>query len=264
MMLPRLTIITPSLNQAPYLERTIRSVLDQEYPDLEYIVVDGGSSDGSVDVLRQYESRLAYWVSEPDRGQSHAINKGLSRATGDVVAYINSDDYYLPGAFETALPLFENPAVSWAAGTCRFLYPDGTVEAIWRARLPGGPRGAWIRLSWGVPQSASFWRRRLFEDFGPLREDLHYVFDTEFELRIAVAGCLPTIVDRELAVRWLHDDAKSADWSRFDTEYARVARELLATLPWHERALSWPFFAVHAACRKLGLVRDRSRMQPDR
>jgi glycosyltransferase involved in cell wall biosynthesis len=254
--LPRLSVITPSLNQAAYLERTIRSVLDQDYPDLEYIVIDGGSTDGSVDVLRQYESRLAYWVSEPDNGQSHAINNGLAVASGEVVAYINSDDYYLPEAFEVALPRFSDPAVSWVCGECRYLHSDGTLETIWRPKLPGGPRGAWVRMSWGVPQAASFWRRRLFDQFGLFREDLHYIFDTEFELRLALGGCLPTIIDRELAVRWLHEEAKSADLSHFRREYALVSRQLLDSLPRRDRALSWLFVtalvAASVVLRRLG------------
>jgi glycosyltransferase involved in cell wall biosynthesis len=261
MTLPRLTVITPSLNQAPFLERTLQSVLSQDYPALEYIVIDGGSTDGSLDVLRRYESRLAYWVSEPDSGQSHAINKGVARASGDVIAYINSDDYYLADVFRKVLPLFSDPAVSWTVGACRFLRADGSVETIWSPELPRGPRGAWIRAAWGVPQASSFWRRSVFDEFGPLREDLHYVFDTEFGLRLAVGSCLPTIVDRELAVRWLHEDAKSADWSRFDTELRQVAHELLEGLPVHERLSSWFYAgAVHA----LSVVRPSPESGPGR
>src|SRR4051812_45214192 len=102
MAYPRISIVTPSCNQAAYLEETIRSVLLQGYPNLEYFVIDGGSTDGSIDIIRKYEAWITGWVSEADRGQSHAINKGFQRCTGDLITFQNSDDYYLPGAFEDA------------------------------------------------------------------------------------------------------------------------------------------------------------------
>jgi glycosyltransferase involved in cell wall biosynthesis len=234
MTLPRLTVITPSLNQGPFIERTIRSVLDQEYPDLEYLVVDGGSTDGTLDVLRRYEGRIA-WSSGSDRGQTHALNKGLSAATGDVVAYVNSDDYFLPDAFATALPLFEDRQISWVAGTCRFLHDDGTVEAVWKPALPTGGRVDWILAPWSVPQPSSFWRRDVFEQVGAFREDLHYAFDTEFMLRLVLAGLLPRLVDEELAVRYLHGAAKSADRAPFEREALEIRRELIRGLGPRER-----------------------------
>ena len=236
MSLPRLTVITPSLNQAQYLERTLRSVLDQEYPDLEYIVMDGGSKDGSVEILHRYDDRLDFWISEPDEGQSWAINRAIERSTGDVIAYINSDDYYLPGAFEAALPLFEDPAVRWVAGACEYREEDGTLETLWLPRHPAGPRLRWISGPWYVPQASSFWRRDVFEEFGLLRDDLRFIFDTEFCVRLALGRLLPVTFDRPLAVRYLHGEAKSTDVSRFEAEWAYVARDLRRQLTARERA----------------------------
>jgi len=260
MTLPRLTVITPSLNQVKYLERALCSVLDQDYPDLEYIVMDGGSTDGSVDILRRYRDRLAYWVSEPDEGQSWAINRAIERSTGEVIAYINSDDYYLPGAFAAALPLFERPTVRWVAGATEYREVDGTLETHWNPRTPPGLRGRWVREPWYVPQASSFWRRDVFDEFGLLREDLDFVFDTEFGLRVALGGVQPVTFDRSLAVRYLHGEAKSAERSRFDREYeTKVARQLRAQLAWWERLFDAPFRAQYRIRGRLRLLGLRER-----
>src|SRR5262249_46923914 len=123
---PRITIITPSFNQAQFFEQTIASVLDQNYPNLEYIIIDGGSQDHSVEIIRKYDHRLAYWVSEKDRGQTHAINKGLERATGDIIAYLNSDDFYLAGTLHRVAEYFQqHPDVDLLHGRCRTVNVNG-------------------------------------------------------------------------------------------------------------------------------------------
>ena len=125
-MPPKLSIITPSLNQGSSSREAIRSVLDQGYENLEYLIVDGGSTDSTVETIRRHEDRIAWWVSEPDAGQTDALNKGLARATGDVIAYINSDDYYLPGAFETALGVLQRAAPpGWPAQRASWMRTTG-------------------------------------------------------------------------------------------------------------------------------------------
>ncbi len=223
-MLPRISIITPSLNQGRFLERTILSVLEQDYPNLEYIVVDGGSADESVEILHRYDSAITRWVSEPDDGQAHAINKGIAWSTGEIVAYINSDDYYLPGAFDAVAHALST-ADLWCVGTCRYEHPDGSLEVLFEPQPPP-PRRTMIRETWYVPQASSFWRRQVFDRVGNLRTDLNYVFDLEFGLRCALSGITPHRVDRELAVRFLHDDTKSATPVRFADEYRLIQPEL--------------------------------------
>jgi len=267
MTLPRLTVITPSLNQASYLERTLCSVLDQRYPDLEYLVMDGGSTDGSVDLLRRYDDRLAYWVSEPDEGQSWAINRAIERSTGEVIAYINSDDYYLPGAFEAALRLFADPSVRWVVGGCEIRDADEGSTTLIIPTLPVGRRASWIRSTWYAPQASSFWRRDVFDEFGLLRDDLNFVFDTEFGLRLALGGVQPVTIEQPLAVRYLHDEAKSAERTRFDREFKRkAAKGLRRQLSLPERAadlgirsLDTVLHAQYVARRRLGLLHLRRR-----
>jgi len=234
---PKLTIITPSYNQAAFIERTIRSVLDQGYEHLEYIVVDGGSTDGSVDIIRRYEDSLAWWVSEPDDGQTHALNKGLARAGGDVIAYINSDDYYLPGAFETAIAALDGNSALWAVGAARYVDAEGNLTEVWRPELPSTQRYWWILGPWGVPQAATFWRKEVFDRFGTFREDMHYVFDTEYGLRLAFADELPQLIDEELAVRVVHPAAKSWELDDFRREQKRFVGLHGSELRPRERAM---------------------------
>lgn len=235
----RITVITPSYNQAAFIERTLRSVLDQGYDDLEYLVVDGASTDESPEIIARYADRLAWWVSEPDAGQTDALNKALRRATGDVVGYVNSDDYLLPGALAEAAAVLERTGASWMSGACRFVDGDtGEVDHVWTPELPHGRRFSWMQQPWSVPQPSTFWRRELFERHGLFREDLHYVFDTEFMLRLAYADELPALTDRELAVRYLHGEAKSADLEPFKREARRFTSMFSPQLRPHERVMA--------------------------
>jgi glycosyltransferase involved in cell wall biosynthesis len=248
---PKLTVVTPSFNQGSFIERTIRSVFDQGYPNLEYVIVDGGSTDGTIDVIRRYEDRLAWWVSEPDHGQTDAINKGIERTTGEIVAYINSDDYYLPGAFERIAEALEWTERGWVAGAGLDLdqndRPAGTPgtdeRGVIRPTHPSRwewswPRGRqwWLLAPWHVPQPSVFWRRDLFERFGLFRADMHYAFDAEFMIRLALADELPELLPGDpLAVRVQHQAAKSSEPSRWKPEIDQIIRIYTPALTPKER-----------------------------
>jgi glycosyltransferase involved in cell wall biosynthesis len=182
-MRPLVSIVTPSFNQARYLEQALRSVLDQGYPNLEYIVIDGGSSDGSLPLLQRYAGRLARFVSEPDRGQAEAINKGLALARGDIVAWLNSDDAYLPGAIEHAVATLESdPSLGmvYADG----LMVDSELRLLDRHRYP--QLDVLDLLSFEVLlQPTVFLRRPVLEQAGPLNPDYQLILDHELWVRIA-------------------------------------------------------------------------------
>jgi glycosyltransferase involved in cell wall biosynthesis len=225
---PKLSIITPSLNQGHFIERTIRSVLDQGYENLEYMIVDGGSSDETLSIIRRYEDRLAWWVSEPDGGPTDALNKGLARATGDIVAYINSDDYYLPGAFDTAIGKLQASGGSWVAGAARFVDEHDRLTEVWRPTPPWMAESTikgrhwWALMPWSVPQPSAFWRRELHQEVGPFRPDLHWVYDTEFFIRLVYSGHYPELTDIELSVRVVHPAAKAVNSAALQEETAKL------------------------------------------
>jgi hypothetical protein len=197
------SVVTPTLNQAQYLEATVRSVRAQGYPDIEHIVVDGGSTDGTLELLRRStDDGPLRWISEPDTGMYDAINKGLALATGEVLAYLNSDDAYLPWAVEVALRVFERrPEVELVFGDGVKVYE---AEGIQRLRLfpPFDP----ISLAnyESIMQPAVFWRRSLFERIGGFDRGMRYVADLDYWLRASRAGAGIAHVDEVIAIERIH------------------------------------------------------------
>lgn len=163
---PKISVITPSFNQGQYLEETILSVLNQNYPDLEYIIIDGGSTDNSVEIIKKYEDRLAYWVSEPDKGMYHAIQKGFDRSTGEIMAWINSDDVYFGRSFKTIAQIFSDYLdVKWITGQVSMIDEEGNSIGADRMRL-------WSAIGFAqgdckyIMQEATFWRRSIWVNAG--------------------------------------------------------------------------------------------------
>ena len=218
------SLITPSYNQASYLEQTMRSVLGQDYPDIEYIVIDGASTDGSVEIIRRYADRLAYWVSEKDRGQAEAINKGFARAHGEIVAWLNSDDTYLPGAVTAAVKAFdEHPeavlvyadmlAVDEHGQTTNTLkYQQLTLEDLLCFQIIGQP--------------AVFMRRSALEKAGGLDLTFHFLLDHLLWIRIAQQGRIVHINQTWAAARY-HAEAKNRAKA---AEFGREAFRILETV----------------------------------
>ncbi|HOV07282.1 MAG TPA: glycosyltransferase family 2 protein [Anaerolineaceae bacterium] len=206
--LPLVSIVTPSFNQAKFLEETIRSVLDQDYPRIEYILIDGGSTDGSVEIIRKYAHRLAYWVSEKDRGQTDALNKGFAAANGSILAWINSDDTYQPGAIRSAVDyLISHPRVGLVYGDLNFINERGEIVG----KFPAAQTDL-ARLRRGyvhIPQPAAFFRTDLWKKVGPLDPSFYFAMDYDLWVRLAGLSDLQYLPGQVWANFRLHSSGKT-------------------------------------------------------
>ena len=241
------SIITPSYNQAAYLEQTITSVLGQDHADMEYIVIDGGSTDGSVEIIKKYSDRLAYWVSEKDKGQAEAINKGFAKATGEIIAWLNSDDFYLEGTVKAAVQIFEqNPDVVLVYGNMLSVdehgkpfnalnYKQLTLEDLLCFQIIGQP--------------AVFMRRSALQKAGGLDLAFHFMLDHHLWIRIAQLGRILHVPQTWSAARY-HAEAKNF------AKAAEFGRDAFRILAWAEKDAS--------LAQKLTSVSRRARASANR
>ena len=229
--IPKISIITPSLNQGAFIEETILSVLTQQYENLEYIIVDGLSKDQTLTILEKYSEKIK-WISEKDTGQTNAINKGLRMATGDIIGYINSDDILLPNAITTVAKTFtENPDAMWATGKSLIINEQGdsirkliTVYKNMHLRMHNFQS---LLVADYISQPATFWRHEVIEQIGYLDEKLHYVMDYEYWLR-TYQKFKPIFINADLAGFRVHHSSKTTEGShtqRYLDEEKKIIRQ---------------------------------------
>jgi glycosyltransferase involved in cell wall biosynthesis len=258
MTLPRISIVTPSHNQAAFIEETMHSVRDQRYPSMEHIIIDGASTDRSVSILQEYSQTLGWqhlkWISEPDRGQSDAVNKGFRMATGDIIGWLNSDDLYATGSFARVTRAFdENPLVDFIYGdyliideTGKTLISKREIDFDWEIMLCG--------LNY-IAQPNVFFRSKVFKKLGYLNDSLHFAMDYEFWLRAATRGLLFQHIPSALAAcRW-HLGAKTVSRNPHIEEELLSVREMY----WNKKRFDNRF--VQSSYRKCWNVRARASRQ---
>jgi len=224
---PKISIVTASFNQACFIEETIKSILTQDYPNFEYIVMDGGSTDGTLEILKKYDKKI-FWRSEKDKGQGDAVNKGLKMATGEILAYLNSDDTYEPGALRVVANFFlNNPQKMWVFGKCRIIDADG--EEI--RKIITLYKNFWLKrynyktllvLNY-ISQPAVFWRREAYEEIGEFNIEEFWELDYDYWLRLG-KRYKPGFIDKYLANFRVHKKAKTSIGVKHFLEEVEVAK----------------------------------------
>lgn len=236
-MLPKISIITPSFNQGTFIEQTILSVLNQGYENIEYIIIDGGSSDNTLDIIKKYESKISYWVSEPDSGQADAINKGLQAATGDLFNWLNSDDYLEPGALAALAAEYQlHPDKKVFCGYTHCFHEDtGATSHIYRMGVRKTVAETILQVEMNQP--GTFYKMEVVRELGFLNKFLNYVFDGEFWFRFLCRYGLDAVgfTDKLMAHFRLHQLSKTVHEGYFEfyKEYLNIHLFLLkeANLP---------------------------------
>jgi glycosyltransferase involved in cell wall biosynthesis len=259
-MLPLVSIITPSYNQGHFLPETIQSVLSQDYPNLEYIIVDGGSTDQSVDVIRQYADRLAWWVSEHDHGHADALNKGFAHAKGDILAWLNSDDTYQPGAIRQAVEyLTSHPDIAMVYGDANLIDAQGKYMGRFPARQTDYARmlNGYVH----IPQATTFFWSRLWKQVGPLDLSLKYSFD--YDLWVRLAKIAPLAYTPQVWANFrLHEAGKTVYLDdRCYPDMIRVARRegrssfSWLSIRWYLRRLTYAWLPIRIRVKLRQLIK---------
>lgn len=248
---PRITIVTPSYNQGSFIEETLRSVLLQGYPNLEYFVMDGGSTDGSVEIIRKYEKWLTHWTSEKDRGQSHAINKGFERATGEIIGWLNSDDLLERGALEAVGRAFaENKNLDILFGSCRY-FQEGENQSLVKEVSPDPFRD--ICISNPIHQPSTFWTRRLMSKAGTVCEDLQYAMDWELWNRFALVKPNSGVIPDCLSAFRFHPAHKTGGGKKLARALFTILRRYgpgKGTFAWPAYHLLYPATRYYVQCHR--------------
>lgn len=215
--LPRISVITPSFNQGQFIEQTILSVLSQGYPNLEYIIMDGGSADNSVEVIKKYENKISHWQSKKDKGQAAAINEGFSKATGDILCWLNSDDAWMPGILQKVVQLFSNMEdAEIIFGNC--LHFNDQSKKTRGSDVVKAQQRFQLSLCDYIIQPSSFFTKTVWHQTGPLNETLNFAFDWDWFIRAQKAGAALTPVQEYFSLYRIHDAHKSGTGSHHRAE----------------------------------------------
>jgi len=225
---PKISIVTPNYNYGHFIEETIRSVLLQGYPNLEYIIMDGGSTDNSVEIIRKYEKFLAFFRTKPDKGQAQSINEGFSHSTGDIFAWINSDDFYYKNVFSYVGDKYKQSDANrfWLVMAVNYFTPKVNVSCV-KKQNPTHSLVDWTIGKVETNQQGAFWSRMIWEKVGVLNELMRCEFDQEFFVRLIVRGYQFTVSDQIAALFRLHGAAKSRSRTLAQYEHMRIALKYL-------------------------------------